>query len=202
MSCSSMTCFWFIWERGIINLSGESPHGFHAFEEVTSTREWNYKKSILNESDSSESNILSVGVNQKLVHDFLYNSTRATPNVYHARRTKMSTEYSIGETRVSTDELQIEIDMTLELSGEVTIFEAKNGLPDNFAVYQLFLPFLHYKRLASEEGLGIRDVNCCYFLRKKDSDSSLIRLYLYTFPKNDMSSITLLKAKQYHLISA
>ncbi|MBI5599733.1 MAG: hypothetical protein HY890_08380 [Deltaproteobacteria bacterium] len=48
--------------------------GFHAFEEIGAKDifDWKYRKSILNELDTSESNILSVANNQRIIHDFLY----------------------------------------------------------------------------------------------------------------------------------
>ena len=48
--------------------------GFHAFESIPNEERfpWRYRQSILNEVDSSESNILSVGMNQRILHDFLY----------------------------------------------------------------------------------------------------------------------------------
>lgn len=47
--------------------------GFHSFEKIDSKNifEWKYRKSILNEFDTSELNILSVANNQRIIHDFL-----------------------------------------------------------------------------------------------------------------------------------
>ncbi|MCW3134124.1 MAG: hypothetical protein N2V78_07355 [Methanophagales archaeon] len=47
------------------------------------------KRRNLNEFDTSESNILSVASNQRIIHDFLYEDIVASPKVYSARRTKM-----------------------------------------------------------------------------------------------------------------
>lgn len=68
--------------------------GFHDFESIPEENryDWRYRKSILNEFDSSESNILSVGFNQRIVHDFLYEDIVANPKVYNARRTKVDIE--------------------------------------------------------------------------------------------------------------
>jgi hypothetical protein len=176
--------------------------GFHTFENIKDKDiiEWKYKKSLLNDYDTSESNILSVGFNQLIIHDFIYNDIRANPNVYNAKRTKTNLQYKIGKTLIKATNIQMEIDLTMELNGRVTIFEGKNGFPDNFAVYQLFLPFIYYQKLKKENTIAIKDITCCYLLRKKEKENSVIRIYHYTFKdKNDMTSIKLLKSKQYNL---
>jgi len=175
--------------------------GYHEFEEITNTVEWQYKKSMLNEFDSSESNILSVGFNQRIIHDFLYEGIIANPKIYNARRTKTSFEYFIERDKIKAQKLQIEIDQTLELNGDVTIIEGKNGFPTDFAVYQIFFPFLYYEQLKEKNDLDIKRINCCYLLRKKINNNSIIRIYNYTFdnPK-DITSIKILKSKQYNLV--
>ena len=69
-------------------------NGFHPFEKIIKNNvfDWKYRKSILNELDTSESNILSVANNQRIIHDFLYDDIVASPKVYNARRTKMNIE--------------------------------------------------------------------------------------------------------------
>ena len=129
---------------------------------------WGYKKSLLNDFDTSESNILSLGFNQKIIHDFLYDDITASPKVYNARRTKASLDYFIGKQKIETQKLQMEIDLTMELNGVVTIFEGKNNFPKDFAVYQLFNPYLYYQRIKQENQLKIKEINCCYLLRKKN----------------------------------
>jgi hypothetical protein len=177
--------------------------GFHTFEKILDSEviDWKYRQSILNELDTSESNILSVASNQRVIHDFLYNDIVASPKVYNARRTKRSIEYRIGTQRIRATNLQMEIDLTMELDGVVTVFEGKNGTPEDFAVYQLFHPFKYYKSIISELGLAIRMVTGCYILRERRQDRSVLRLYNYTFDdEDDMGSIRLLKKSQYNLI--
>ena len=175
--------------------------GFHKFEEITDIVEWNYKKSMLNEFDTSESNILSVGYNQRIIHDFLYEDIVANPKVYGSRRTKTSFEYYIENNFIQSKNLQMEIDQTLELNGVVTFIEGKNGFPDDFAVYQIFFPYLYYSLLKEKNDIDIKEINCCYLLRKKINENSVIRIYNYTFNNSkDMTSIKLLKSKQYNLI--
>ncbi|MEJ5350964.1 MAG: hypothetical protein WHS65_05165 [Melioribacteraceae bacterium] len=95
----------------------------------------------------------------------------------------------------------MEIDLTLELNGVVTVIEGKNGFPKNFAVYQLFHPFKYYSILKKDNKLNIQQISCCYILRKKDEGNSILRLYNYIFEdENNMASIKLLKSAQYNLI--
>lgn len=178
-------------------------NGFHNFELIPDEKkyDWRYRKSILNEFDSSESNILSIGFNQRIVHDFLYNDIVANPKVYNARRTKKSLIYFVGDTKIETKSLQMEIDLTTEYNGVITVFEAKNDFPPDFAIYQIYHPFLYYYHLKNSEKLDILEINCCYLLRKVEDKNSIIRLYNYTFDKPlDMISIKLLKCAQYNLI--
>jgi len=177
--------------------------GFHHFENIKKRHiyDWKYRKSILNEFDSSESNVLSVAGNQRIIHDFLYDDIVAAPKVYNARRTKMTLSYNVGKVSIKAQDIQMEIDLTMELQGVITVFEAKNGFPENFAVYQLFHPFKYYSTLKEEKRLNVEQINCCYILRKKESGKSVLRLYTYTFEdENNMASIKLLKNAQYNLI--
>lgn len=175
---------------------------FHDFEEIPSEEiPWKYRKSALNEIDTSESTILSVGFNQRIVHDFLYDDIVASPKMYGSRRTKITSDYFIGEEKISVEKLQIEMDLVTEYQGVVTVFEGKSGFPENFAVYQLFHPFLYFSQLKTEKEIKIDSINCCYMLRKKIKRDIVIRLYLYTFSdSSNMESIKLEKCAQYRLI--
>ena len=178
-------------------------NGFHSFEEIDEDNifDWKYRKSLLNEFDTSESNILSVASNQRIIHDFLYEDIVASPKVYNARRTKMNLFYRVGEEEIFAQNLQMEIDLTMELRSVITIFEGKNGFPENFAIYQLFHPFKYYSTLKNEKKLKIEQITCCYILRKRERGRSVLRLYNYTFEEeDDMTSIKLLKNAQYNLI--
>lgn len=177
--------------------------GFHRFEKVDkkNTIDWKYRKSILNEFDTSESNILSVAGNQKIINDFLYEDIVASPKIYNARRTKTNLTYRVGKEKIKANNLQMEIDLTMELNSVVTVFEGKNNFPENFAIYQLFHPFKYYSALKKKNKLNVKMVTCCYILRKKDQGKTILRLYNYTFEDgNDMASIKLLKDAQYNLI--
>lgn len=176
---------------------------FHRFEEIDEDHvfDWKYRNSLLNEYDTSESNILSVASNQRIIHDFIYEDIVASPKVYNARRTKINLSYRVGEEEITAQNLQMEIDLTMELHGMVTVFEGKNGFPENFAVYQLFHPFKYYSILKKENKLDIEQITCCYVLRKKENERSVLRLYNYTFEnENNIASIKLLKSAQYNLI--
>ena len=176
---------------------------FHDFEKINNEEiPWKYRKSVLNEIDTSESNILSVGFNQRIVHDFLYDDIVANPKMYGSRRTKSDLYYKIGEEEIHATKLQMEIDLVTEYLGVVTVFEGKNNFPDNFAVYQLFHPCLYFHDLIKSGKIKVDDINCCYLLRDRNVDGeSIIRLYLYTFEDPmKMESIRLIKCSQYKLI--
>ncbi len=178
-------------------------NGFHNFEQIDEQNiyDWKYRQSILNEFDTSESNILSVGFNQRIIHDFLYDDIVANPKMYGSRRTKTTLKYKIGNEKIIASNLQMEIDLTTEYNGIVTTFEGKNNFPENFAVYQLYFPFLYYSNLKNENKLDIKEINCCYLLRKRDKENSVIRIYQYIFEDSfDMTSIKLIKNAQYNLI--
>lgn len=177
-------------------------NAYYKFETIKDTGiiNWKYRKSMLNEYDTSESNILSVASNQKIIHDFLYHDIVASPKVYNSRRTKASFKYKIGTETVVMDKVQMEIDLTMELNGVVTIFEGKNNFPKDFAIYQIYHPFLYFSKIKSENKLPIDQITCCYVLRKRNKDSSIIRLYNYNFKNtNDISSINLINSAEYRL---
>ena len=176
--------------------------GYHKFEPILKPeiRDWQYRQSLLNEFDTSESNILSVVSNQRIIHDFLFEDIVATPKVYNARRTKRSFEYWIGDQKIVATNLQMEIDLTLEYNGYVTVIEGKNGFPEDFAVYQLFHPFKYYYALEQDHALEIKQISCCYVLRERTKTNSVIRIYNYTFDNEDnIDSIRLLKKAEYRL---
>ncbi|OQX74245.1 MAG: hypothetical protein B6D61_11795 [Bacteroidetes bacterium 4484_249] len=178
-------------------------NGFHNFEQIENKNifEWKYRQSILNEYDTSESNILSVGFNQRIIHDFLYDDIVASPKMYGSRRTKTSLNYKIANEVINSTNIQMEIDLTTEYNGIVTVFEGKNNFPNNFAVYQLYFPFLYFYNLKKQKELNISEINCCYLLRKKQNSKSIIRVYQYTFRNPfDMASIELTKNAQYILV--
>ncbi len=69
---------------------------YHDFETISEFVEWDYRKSILNEFNSSESNILSVANNQRILHHFLFGDDfefdiadiTKRPKTYFPHRTK------------------------------------------------------------------------------------------------------------------
>lgn len=174
--------------------------GYHTFEGIKETKPWPYNKSVINELNTSEANILSVAFNQRIMSDFLYNDVAVTPKIYNSHRTKYNFKYRIGKEFVAATKQQIEIDMTTEKDGIISIFEAKNNFPDDFAVYQIYLPFLYYTEMKAEHKLQIKKINCCYFLRKKEKNGSTIRVYQYTFKDPySMDSIKLIKNCEYKI---
>ena len=174
---------------------------YHPFEAIdqAETGVWEYVPSILNDFDSSEANILSVAYNQLILHDFLYGDRRANPEIYLARRTKFTGEYTIDSQPISVTQVQLEMDMALEWNGDVTIMEAKNGFHDDFAVYQLFHPYLYFDHFRRRGTLDIKGIQCCYLQRRKRKGISTLRLHLYRFYERDLSLIELVRKREYVL---
>lgn len=175
--------------------------GYHKFESIHEGRkyEWPYRRSALNNINTSESNILSVGYNHRIIHDFLYQDIAASPKVYGSNRTQIPLTYRIGDDEITVSRVQVEIDYTTEYLGDVTVFEAKNGEPVDFNVFQLFNPFRYYFDLSSTKDISVKTVNCCYLLRLKDKHR--LRLYLYSFTDpQDPGSIELLRNAEYKLV--
>ena len=173
--------------------------GYHEFEVIPPElrRQWEYRRSILNNINTSESNILSTGYNHRVIHDFLYSDISISPKVYGSNRTHIPLDYRIGSDEINVSRVQVEIDFTAEHQGIVTAFEAKNGEPADFNVFQLFNPFRYYTRLRDSRNIPVEAVNGCYLLRHGDR----IRLYLYTFTDTrDPGSIQLLKNAEYTLV--
>ncbi len=80
---------------------------FHQLEPIEKIIQWDYKKSILNLVNNSESNILSVANNQRILHDFLFGEDIEfnnidiilRPKTYFPHRTKANFEYYIEENK-------------------------------------------------------------------------------------------------------
>lgn len=173
--------------------------GYHRFEPIPEEccYQWRYRRSILNHINTSESNTLSVGYNQRIIHDFLYEDITASPRMYGSNRTQIPLDYRIGGDSIAATRVQVEIDFTLEYLGMITVFEAKNGAPEDFNVFQLFNPYRYYLQAAEKENLPITGINCCYLLRQGDR----LRLYLYSFTDlQNPGSIRLERNAEYTLV--
>lgn len=176
--------------RGVAN-------GYHQFEPIPDERrfQWPYRRSILNNINTSESNILSVGYNQRIIHDFLYEDITASPKVYGSNRTRVRLNYRVGDDEINTFPVQVEMDLTLEYLGEITVFEAKNGNPADFNVFQLFNPYRYYLR--ATQSPPVTSISCCYLLRQ----DNFLRLYLYSFDNpEEPGSIRLERNAEYTLV--
>ena len=182
-------------------------HVYHTFEPIADQQDWPYRKSLLNNYNTSESNTLSVANNQRILHDFAFGQDKEfddvdislRPKTYFPHRTKKHMAYGVGGHSVD-DLLQIEVDLTIEFQGTVAIFEGKNGKPTSFNVFQLYHPFLYY-HLANESdqrlNKGIKEIICIYVIRQADG----IALWAYTFDNTlDPTSIRFLRSKFYRLI--
>ena len=185
---------------------------YHEFEPIQKQIDWKYKKSLLNQYNTSESNILSVANNQRILHHFLFGKDTEfedidiakRPKTYFPHRTKTSFEYDFGkEGKVECKNIQIEVDLTIEFQGEIGIFECKNGKPDSFSIYQIYHPFLYYYNANNKTELKgkIKNIYCVYVVREKGKENDTIKLWAYTF-KNplDITTIKFIKSASYKLI--
>lgn len=186
---------------------------YHSFEPIQNQIEWQYKKSLLNHYNSSESNILSVANNQRILHHFLFEQDKEfedtdidnRPKTYFPHRTKTSFEYSFGnEAKLKLTNIQIEVDLTIEFRGTIGVFEGKNGKPDSFSIYQLYHPFLYYYNANGETELNgkIKAIFCVYVVRQKIKQGDVLKLWAYTFERPlDITSIKFVKSAAYKLIN-
>lgn len=185
---------------------------FHNFEPIQENIDWAYKKSLLNQYNSSESNILSVANNQRILHHFLYGQDKEfedvdiskRPKTYFPHRTKTSFEYSFGDEAIFTlTNIQIEVDLTIEFQGIIGVFEGKNGKPDSFSIYQLYHPFLYYYNANQQAELKgkIKGIFGVYVVRETTKTGDVLKLWAYTFSKPlDITSIKFVKSAAYKLI--
>ena len=185
---------------------------YHHFEPIDDSKDFPYPPSLLNEADSSEANILSIAYNEGVLFDFLYkeHTPRIRPKMYISRRTQADLHYRIdNDEEIKTDQVQMEMDLVLEQDGKVDIFEAKKvdifeakkGAPKDFAIYQLYHPYLYYHKFLRGKGHEPK-VRACYVLGEKRAAANRTRLrfYLYEFANpNDMTSIRLIRNREYIL---
>jgi hypothetical protein len=185
---------------------------YHDFEPIQKTIYWKYKQSLLNQFNSSESNILSVANNQRILHHFLFGKDTELedvdilkrPKTYFPHRTKTNFCYSFGEeTKLDLKNIQIEVDLTIEFKGTIGVFEGKNGKVDNFSIYQLYHPFLYYFNANLCDSLKgkINKIYCVYVVREKMKEGDVLKLWTYTFEKPyDITSITFVQSAEYKLV--
>ncbi|GIV21293.1 MAG: hypothetical protein KatS3mg023_3044 [Armatimonadota bacterium] len=181
---------------------------YHLFEDIEQPEviQWRYRKSLLNDLDTGEASVLSFVYNQHILHDFLYEDVVASPKIYVPGRTRAELEYWVGGTLVQAPEQQMEMDLTLEYQGTVTVLEAKSRFMKDFAVYQLFHPVKFYLQQASKNNIPITNINACYVLRQSRRVSgqtypeTKVRLYLYCFDDPcRIDSLRLVRKAEYHL---
>ncbi|MCL2038993.1 MAG: hypothetical protein FWG85_01020 [Bacteroidetes bacterium] len=186
---------------------------YHDFEPIKEQIDWEYKKSLLNQYNTSESNILSVANNQRILHHFLFGKDTEFDNVdilkrpktYFPHRTKTSFAYYFGkDTKLELKNIQIEVDLTIEFQGHIGVFEGKNGIPDSFAVYQIYHPFLYYHNANKSTELKekINKISCVYVVRESNNENDTIKLWAYTFENPlDITTIKFVKSVAYKLIN-
>ena len=173
--------------------------GYHEFEGIPEERryQWPYRRSILNNINTSESNILSVGYNQRVIHDFLYDDIGAAPMIYFSNLAHIPLDCWIGSDEINATGVRVKLDFAAERLGTITVFAASNGEPPDFNVFQLFNPYRYYLKLGADRDIQTDTINGCYLLQHENR----LRLYLYTFvDAHDPGSIQLLRNAEYTLV--
>ena len=185
---------------------------YHKFEPIQKQIDWEYKKSLLNQYNTSESNALSVANNQRILHHFLFGKDTEfddvdilkRPKTYFPHRTKASFEYFFGkDTKIELDKIQIEVDLTIEFQGTIGVFEGKKGKPDNFIIYQIYHPFLYYYNANKNTDLKgkIKEIICVYVVCEEGKQYNTLKFWAYTFTNPlDITTIKLIKSVAYKLI--
>ncbi len=202
---------------GLIHLGGgyhQFIHGidklFHSFEPIQKTINWQYQKSLLNNYGTSESNLLSVANNQRILHDFVFGKDcdfnhadiRKRPKTYLPFPTGHPMKYKLGDETVETKSMRMQIDLAIEYQGVVGVFEAKNGTPTDFSIYQIFNPCYYYHQAKKDERINglLKEIYGIYVTRPQPT-SNVINLWQYRFKKpEDMGSIEFIKSASYVLI--
>lgn len=128
---------------------------------------WRYRSSLLNDLEAGEASTLSLAFNQRILHDFLYEDITAAPRIYIPGRTRADLSYWVGNTQLNLTSQQMEIDLTIECNGVVTVVEAKNSFRKDFSIYQIFHPIKYYSQKLQEVELQPQEINACYVLRQK-----------------------------------
>ncbi|MCS7078285.1 MAG: hypothetical protein NZ455_16350 [Bacteroidia bacterium] len=102
------------------------------------------------------------------------------PKTYFPHRTKATLKYHFGKDLcVELENVQIEIDLTIEFEGIVGVFEAKNGSPSSFAVYQIYHPFLYYHNANQSPGImgKIKKIYGVYVIRNIELKGTCLKIW-------------------------
>lgn len=169
--------------------------GYHEFEAIShdNTHKRKCPADILDNINTSASNVLSVAYNHGIIHDFLHQNHSLSPKIYGAHKTYASFDCKIGNSTIIINNVQIGVDFITEFENKITLFKATASNSISFNTFQLFNPYRYY--LDKTKNMTNVSISCCYLLRH---NSSNIRLYLYSFTdKNDPSSIKIVHSAEY-----
>jgi len=177
--------------------------GYHRFETIADdeVEQRKYKPYALNGLDTSEAGTLSLAFNQRIVQLFLYDDIVASPLIYLPRRTKASFEIILGEQRFNVEDLQIERDLTIEHGGEITVFEAKNGKPLDFNVFQLYNPYRYLKALLTGAESPYAGIRLVYLVKGPAQKHIELALWEYTFEDELRPDSIVCRRKRKYILS-
>jgi Domain of unknown function (DUF6997) len=127
--------------------------GFHHFEpQQDPPEERPYTRTLLDELGGGEADMLSRVYNHGLIQLFLYGDDTERTRIRLPGRSSdardNSFKYTVGNQAIEANQLQVEMDFIVQHDRDVAFAEAKSGtLQNNFAVAQLFMPFLKLRKL-------------------------------------------------------
>lgn len=132
--------------------------GFHTFEDPKNPpEEYPYTPTLLDELGGGEADMLSRVFNHGVLQLFLYGDDTESTRIRLPGRTSDSEDnsfsYEVGEQKIDVLQLQVEMDFIVQHGNDVVFAEAKAGpLRKDFAVAQLFMPFLKLQKLRDRLG--------------------------------------------------
>ena len=127
--------------------------GFHQLEPLEDPpEERHYTRTLLDELGGGEADMLSRVFNHGLIQLFLYGDDTERTRIRLPGRSSDARDntfsYTVGGQVIEVKQLQVEMDFIVQHNSDVAFAEAKAGsLERNFAVAQLFMPFMKLRRL-------------------------------------------------------
>lgn len=173
--------------------------GYHDFEKITTVKNVNVGRSIIDRIGSSEAGAVSFIYNEGIIQDFLGVKDL---KVHTARRSRVSFSFRVNGSKLYADKQQIEIDGIFETKDRMIVtVEVKNVEHKDFEIRQLFSIKKYFDMLISE-GRVPRDtkLRLLFLVRIRTRERNLCRLYEYRFTDDeDLNSTSFVQAVEYRI---
>lgn len=178
-------------------------NGYHEFEKINKEDSITFpvKPRIVDNLGESEAGALSFIFNKGIIQNFL-GVNDFTLNINIARRSRVTFDFRIGDKKLHISGQQIEIDGIFDTEdGMIATVEAKNKANKDFEIRQLFMVQKYFDMLEADKRIP-KKINLHILFLVKPQHQMVYRLYEYKFlDSNDMNSIKLVKAKEYHILT-